>query len=278
MFVPSYPRLVALLLMLAGFAGGAQAVEFDEKLKAPLMKDPAALRSQAESYVARFTALQSAGPREMISNRALAAQRFDLTWQIQQAIDMRKPLGDLSGIGLIRQDDGSYRIDFDANPQWDQPEQMLAGWFRNTDWELLADDLTARGFLAEDVTKLRNYVSTQDFERKFRRESLPLAISFSKMVKKYDKIKRPVGDAAVLSYIYQREKMRDEMNREWADTLLQSINPQSARVLLAYFDEMKSTGVWGPSDQRAGIDGQLQVLRLPNFEQLATAEALGVAP
>ena len=35
MHVPSYPRIVAWLLMLASFAGVAQAVEFDEKIKAP---------------------------------------------------------------------------------------------------------------------------------------------------------------------------------------------------------------------------------------------------
>ena len=72
--------------------------------------------------------------------------------------------------------------------------------------------------------------------------------------------------------------MRAEMTRAWAEALFQSINAQSARILLAYFDEMKSTGVWGPSDQRAGIDGQLQAMRLPNFEQLATVEAMGATP
>ena len=67
MHVPSYPRVVALLLVLASFAGSAQAVEFDEKLKAPMVKDAAVLRTQAQSYAEKFTALQAASPQEFIT-------------------------------------------------------------------------------------------------------------------------------------------------------------------------------------------------------------------
>jgi hypothetical protein len=278
MHVPSYPRVVALVLMLAGIAGSAQAVEFDEKLKAPLMRDPVVLRSQAESYVSKFAALQAAGPRERISNRALAAQRFDLTWQIQQAIDTGKPLGDMSALGLVARGDGSYKVDYDASPQWERPEQVLAAWLPATNWEVFGEQLVERGFRREDVTKLREFVNANNFEQKSRREALPLAISFSKVVKKYDKIKRPVDDAAVLAYIYQRDRNTAEKNREWAEALLDSLDAQRARILLGYFDEMHSSGVWAPSDQRVGIDEQLRLMRLPNYEQLATAAATGVTP
>jgi hypothetical protein len=278
MHVPSYPRVVALLAVLASFAGGAQAVEFDEKLKAPLMKDPVALRSQAESYVAKFTALRAAGPRELISNRALAAQRFDLTWQIQQAIDTRKSLGDLTELGIKPRGDGSFHIDYDANPQWERPEERFAVLPAGTDWQGLGEQLISRGFREVDVEKLKEYVSTHDLQKDSSRETLPLTLSFSKIVKKYDKIKRPVEDAAVLSYIYQRERIRSEMGRAWAEGLLNSLDAQRGRILLAFFGEMKSTGVWGPSDQRAGIDEQVRLMRLPDFEQLVTAEVMGDAP
>ncbi|HEU4778646.1 MAG TPA: hypothetical protein VFS58_02060 [Steroidobacteraceae bacterium] len=279
MHVPSYPRALALsLLVLASFAGSAQAVEFNERLKAPMMSEPGALRSQALSYVAKFSALQSAAPRELIRNRALASERFDLVWQIQQAIDSRRPLGDLSAVGLEAQPDGSYRVDYDASPQWDQLDQLLAGWLPQVNWQVFGEELVQRGFRPEDVAPLKEFVSTHDAQKISRRESLPISLGFSKIVKKYDKIKRPVDDAAVLSYIYQRDKFRAEKTRQWAESLLNSLEPQNARVLLAYFDEMSSTGVWAPSDQRAGIDGQLKLMRLADFEQLATAEAVGGTP
>lgn len=278
MHVPSYPRVVALVLMLAGFAGGAQAVEFDEKLKAPLMKDPAALRSQAESYVAKFTALQAAGPRELISNRALAAQRFDLTWQIQQAIDTHRPLGDLRTLGMEARDDGSYRVDYNASPQWQQFDEILLAWLPTTNWDMFGMQLIERGFRTEDVAAIRDYVTTHDPRKLSLQRSLPLAVSFSKVVKKYDRIKRPVDDGLVLSYLYQRTKVGAETNREWADGLLNTLDTQRARILMAYLSEMSSTGVWAPSDQRTGIDYLLGLMRLPNYEQLAAAEAEGVKP
>jgi hypothetical protein len=277
MHVPSYPRVLALLLMLACCAGTAQAVEFDEKLKAPLVKEPAVLRSQAQSYVAKFNALQ-ASPQELIGNRALAAERFDLAFQIQRAIDVHRPLGDLSAVGLEAREDGSYRVDYNAAPQWEKPDEVLSAMLTSVDWQAFGAQLISRGFREADVAKLKDYVSSHNLQQTSKRDTLPLALSFSKVVKKYDKIKRPVDDALVLSYIYQREKLLAEKSRQWAEELLNALDAQPARVLLAYFGEMQSTGVWGPSDQRAGIDEQLRLMRLPDFEQLATAEATGSAP
>jgi len=278
MHVPSYPRVVALLLVLASFAGSAQAVEFDEKLKAPMVKDAAVLRTQALSYAERFTALQAVSPLEVIKNRELAAERFDLIWQIQQAIDARRPLGDLSAIGLVQQGDGSYRVDFNANPQWNRPDELFSAVFSGIEWHGFGAHLVSRGFREADVAVLKEYLSTHDLQQIFRREALPITLSFSKIVKKYDKIKRPVDDAVVLSYIYQRERLKAEKGREWTAGLLNSVDGQRARILLAHFSEFHSTALWAPSDQRAGIDYQLQVMRLPNFEQLATAEAMGGTP
>jgi hypothetical protein len=278
MHVPSYPRVVALLAMLAGFAGDAQAVEFDEKLKAPLMKDPVALRSQAESYVAKFSALQAAGPRELISNRALSAQRFDLTWQIQQAIDTHRPLGDLTALGLEARDDGGYHVDYNASPQWEQLEEVFLAWLPEANWEMFGMQLTQRGFRVEDVAAVRDYVSAHDARKMSLQRSLPLAVSFSKIVKKYDRIKRPVDDGLVLSYLYQRTRVNAETTREWAEGLLNTLDAQRARILIAYFSEMSSTGIWAPSDQRTGIDHLLGLMRLPNYEQLAAAEAAGGQP
>jgi hypothetical protein len=275
MHVSSYPRVLALLLMLACCAGQAQAVEFDEKVKAPQVREPAVLRSQAQSYVTKFVALQDTGPQYLINNRELAAERFDLVWQIQQAIDVHRPLGDLSAVGLEAQSDGSYRIDYNASPQWNEPGRFPSSWLQTVDWDGFGKELIERGFRPGDVAQIRDYVATHDASRAAQQRSLPLAISFSRVVKKFDRIKRPVDDGLVLSYLYQLGRIQAEATREWADGLLSSLDAQRGRILLAYFSDMTSTGIWAPSDQRAGIDELLRRMRLPDFEQLATAEAAG---
>ncbi len=278
MHVSSYPRVLAMLGLLACCAGSAQAVEFDEKIKAPMVKEPAALRTRAQSYVEKFNVLQTASPQEFIRNRALAAERFELSWQIQQAIDVRRPLGDLLAIGLEPWKDGSYRIDFNAWPQWERPDEKFGFLLAGPDWQSLGEVLVSRGFREADVATLKEYLATHDFQRDARRESLPLTLSFTKIVKKYDKIKRPVDDAVVLSYIYQRAKLNAERGRVWAEGILNSLDAQRSRILLAVIDESQSIGVWAPSNQRAGIDEQLRLMRLPDFEQLVTADAFGDAP
>jgi len=87
-----------------------------------------------------------------------------------------------------------------------------------------------------------------------------------------------VPDSLVFAYIYQRERAATDARRVWAEGVVDALQPDSVRVLESYFDEMKSTAVWAPSDSRGGIDGLLANLRLPDFEQQATAEAKGVTP
>jgi hypothetical protein len=272
------PVAAVLTLLLASFGGNAQAVEFDEKLEVPMVKDTAALHSQAQSYMAQFSALRSAGPQELIRNRALHAQRVELQWQIQEAIDAHRPLGDLSALGLEPNDDGGYRIDFNAAPQWNPPGELLAAWLPQTNWEIFGAQLIERGFRAEDVTRLREYVTAHDARKQSLQQSLPLAVSFSKIVKKYDRLNRPLGDRMVLSYLYQRARLDAEAKRAWTERLLNTLDDKRGRILLAYVAEMRSTGVWAPSDQHTGIAELLSVMRLSDFEQRAMAEATGGAP
>jgi hypothetical protein len=50
------------------------------------------------------------------------------------------------------------------------------------------------------------------------------------------------------------------------------------RVLHSYFAEMQSKGYWAPSDAEAGVASLLAVMRLPDYEQRAAAEAKGATP
>jgi hypothetical protein len=80
-----------MMLMLASFAGRAQAVAFDEKLKAPMARGGAELKIQADSYSASFARLSTVSPAEMVTNRALSQEYFDLNWQLNRALEDKRP-------------------------------------------------------------------------------------------------------------------------------------------------------------------------------------------
>jgi hypothetical protein len=275
---PRFRRVASLFVVLAGLAGLANAVEFDEKAAAPLMKDAAALRAQAQGYATRFASFNDAGAEQLISSRALAHEQFDLSWQIQQAIDVGRPLGDLSAVGLVSRGDGSIRIDFNAFPQWERADQKLADVLPKLDLAAFSKQLAARGMTAAEAAALKTYLDTHDARVDAAARALPVSLGFSKVVKKYDRIKRPVPDATVLSYLYQRELAASDATREWAAGLLAALQPHGARILLSALNEGASSAVWGPSNQSAGIADILATVRLPDYEQRATAEARGDTP
>jgi hypothetical protein len=142
----------------------------------------------------------------------------------------------------------------------------------------LGQALLQVGFRPEDLVTLRNYVASHDARVASKSAVLPIALAFAKVVRKFDNAKRPVPDALVLSYIYQTSRAISESDRLWAEDLLQQFDAQRARVLLSTFMEFGTTGQWHPTDPAQVIASQLQAVRLPNFEDLAKAEAKGVAP
>jgi hypothetical protein len=253
-------------------------VEFDEKMKAPQAKDPAELRSRAQTYGGHAAQKQIAGIDALIRDRGLSQERFDVTWDLQRSIDFRRPIGDMSGEGIVDRGDGSYGIDLDANPQWSDPADRLAGLLPVLDRVSLGTEFKRRGMSAAGVGNLHRYLDSHDVTKATGAAALPLAVSFSRVVRKYDKIKRPVPDSLVFSYIYQRELATAEARRQWGVGLLDALGPADTRIVESYLDEMKSTVVWAPSDPRSGIDSLLANLRLPDFEQKAAAEATGVTP
>ncbi len=113
------PLAAVLMLALAGFGGAAQAVEFDEKLKAPMMKSAADMRTQAKSFATKYREIRAATPAQLITNASLAQQQFDLTWQFERAVNEGRAAGRASRqLGLVNRGDGSYSIDLDEHPEW----------------------------------------------------------------------------------------------------------------------------------------------------------------
>jgi hypothetical protein len=267
-----------LMLILANLAGLARAAEFDEKVIVPLMKDAGTMRAHAQSFSARFGDLKATGLEQLVTNRALASEQFDLVWQLQQAIDVRRPLGDIAALGFVSRGDGSYDIDFHAFPQWERVDRKLAALLPTFNQEALVQQLTNRGFTADEAANLQIYLASHDANAAAKAKKLPVALGFSKLVKKFDMTHRTVPDSLVLSYVYQRERASADATREWAAGLLNSLGAHGARILLSTVNEGTSTSVWAPSDQSAGIADTLAIVRRPDFEELATAQIKGETP
>jgi hypothetical protein len=272
------PYAAAVIWLMACTAGVASAAGFDEKLQAPRVKTAAVLRSQVQSFAARAAQVAATAPQELVTNSSLWSERFDLTWQIQRAMDAQEPLGDLSALGLESTGDGAFRIHDATAPQWRGVDVILAAVLPRTDWANLTPQLISRGFRPEDVNALQDYVAAHDVERAMREKKLPVAIGFSRTVKKLDKLKRPIPDDLVLSFMYQRQKAEAQARRDWAAGALDSLDRKRARILVSFFTEAPGLTIWAPSDLRAGIAELVATMRLGDFEQRATDEARGVTP
>lgn len=273
------PPLAAVsMLALAALAGSAQAVEFDATLRAPMMKSQGELKAQAQDYSAKFAATRETAPERLVTDAALGREHFDVAWKVQRAIDQRQPLDELAAVGIISDVNGGVRIDFNKYPQWSPFHERLSVLFAEPDLEGLGKELMQRGFRDVDVATLTNYLATHDLQRMCAERALSVALSFNKLVRKFDRSKRPVDSGLLLSYVYQREKVQADARREWATGLLQGLDAQRARILFEYVSEPEAFGVWTPTNQEVALAGILEAMRLPDFEQRAIAEARGVQP
>ena len=175
--------------------------------------------------------------------------------------------------------DGGFRIDYNAFPQWQPFPEVLASMVPTWSMDSVGPLLVNRGFRGSDVAALKNYVETHDLKAATSARTLPIAISFSKVVKKYDKIKRPVGKDLVFSYLYQRGKAEAEARRAWSEGLIRTLDDQRVRVLHSYFAEMPGHRLLG--GQRCRRRSRKPVGRHETSGLRTTrnrAEARGVTP
>jgi hypothetical protein len=268
----------AMAVTFVVLAGLAQAVEFDQKLKAPAMKDAGELRSQAQSFASRFGEVRAATPDQLIRDATLTRKRFDLTWQIQRAIDERKPLDELASIGIVARGDGSYSVDMGEHPEWYYLHETMAGMLVRADLDAIGPALIARGFRPEDLAILKDYVATHNPTKAAANEMQSVVIGFGRSIRRLDSLKRTVPDNTITSYFYQRARAASESDRRWVEGLLQRLDAQRGRILLSIFTEMKPTALWIPEDWSDTAASLMFQARQPGFEARIAAEAKGVAP
>jgi hypothetical protein len=268
---------VSMLAMLAS-NGATSAAAFDEAVKAPAMRTTSELRAQVEPFAAKYRAVRGTHPEQLVRDPALTRQKFDLKWQLLRAVEAGRPVENSESLGLISQGDGSYRIDLDAYPEWSDYHETIAGMLSRANLDATGPALIARGFRAEDLVTLKEYVASHDPAVQARSAVVPITLDFARVVRKFDKLKRPVPAALIDSFYYQRARAASESDRRWVEGLLQKLDDQRVRVLLSTFLEIKPVGIWAPSDLEAGSAALLAEMRKPDFEARVSAEAKGVAP
>jgi hypothetical protein len=256
------------MLALAGIGGVAHAVEFDEKVKAPMMKSAADLKTQAQSFATRYREIRAATPAQLVTNASLVKQQFDLSWQIEHAINERRPPSDLQAMGFVSLGNGGYSIDTLKYPEWHVEGDSIASIFNSVLRDDVFAELLQRGFRAEDVVTLKEYIASHDVAQSIGAATVPIVLGFQRMVKKFDKAGKPVPDPLVISYWYQNTRARGEANRVWSEGLLEALDAQRRRVLLSYLSEQESKRDLIPESVSEAIRGTLASMRSPNFEKL----------
>jgi hypothetical protein len=261
------PLAAVLMLALAGLGGAAQAVEFDEKLKVPMMKSAADLTTQAKSFATKYREVRAATPAQMITNASLARQQFDLSWQLERSINERRPPGNLETMGFVSLGNGGYSVDTRKYPEWQFLGDSIATIFNSSLRDGVYEELLQRGFRSEDVAALKEYIVTHDVKQATRAATVPIALGFQRVVSKFDKAGRAVPDALVVSYWYQSTRAYFDANLVWSEGLLKTLDNQRVRVLLSFLSEVDSYKNLTPDSVSEEISGTLASVRSPDFEK-----------
>lgn len=257
---------LALLPVLA-LAGAAQAVEFDEKVRAPRAASAADLRGRLESVAEKATGANAMHPLDAMRSASFARERFDARWMLGQMVDARVPLPELESLGFKADGNGSYTIDTREHPQWRPLEdriqllaspQVLGG---------LEKELEARGLHAEDFAKIREYVAARNLDQERAQSKLAIMLSAGKLAKKMQKLGR-LDDQFMASLSYQRARDMAEVERRWALGLLDTLPVQGQRVLASYLTEGPSNTSLVPEPTAEVYRQEKELLLRPDFEQL----------
>jgi hypothetical protein len=259
--------LARALAMALSLAGAAQAVEFDEKVRAPRAASGVDLRSRLESVAAKVKGPAALAPLDALRSSSFARERFDARWMLGQMVDARTPMPEIESLGFKADGKGSYTIDTREHPQWRPLEERIQLLSSPKVLGGLERELAARGLNAEDFAKIREYLSLRNLDQERAQSKLAFMLSAGKMAKKMQKLGR-LDDQFMASLSYQRARELAEVERRWAAGLLDSLPPQGQRVLASYLTEVPSTTSFVPEPTADAYRQEKELLLRPDFERL----------
>jgi hypothetical protein len=244
----SWARAVVPLAMLVAIA--VQATPFDEKSKAPRAATAQALRTKFEQHFKTFQRKQQdPDPAAFIRDEQAYRQWSDLYFAVGLALDERVPLKDFAAFGLVAQPTGTYSVDLRKFPQWEPLDARLHALANPEVLESYEPALKARGFRNEDLNALRTYLATHDQRLRIHAEGRELVATFARRLQNAREARQPLNLDDVLAYRYQKERLKAEIQRQWALGLIDTLDPQRQRILASFFDEFESTLTLGVPTQ-----------------------------
>jgi hypothetical protein len=257
-----------LIMLLAAGPLAAQAVEFDDRLKAPKAATGAELQAKFAAVSGRSPGAGSVSALDAVRDRALTRERLDARWMLGTLVDARAPLPELEAMGFKARGDGSYTYSTREHPEWRNLTDDLLLFANPEVLQGLEGTLTARGFRPEDNEALRNYVNKHDLKRARDESQLALILSASKRAKKLEKLKR-LDDNFMASFFYQKQWHMAETDRLWATGLLDALEPRAQRILESYFSEVATTVIIAPTPTAEAYQHERALLLHPDLDQMA---------
>jgi hypothetical protein len=224
-------------MQIGAFAGVAPAAKFDERIKAPPAPTNAELKAVIRDYFDTYARVNAESSAGIVRDKAAYQQWFETQWRLQRAIDQKRPLGDLSEFGLIRNADGSYSVDLTEYPQW-EPLPVRLDRFREPQLlDIHVEALRVRGFRDADIEALRAYIAKSPPRNQSSATELDITESYFARVKAQLAAKQKAIPSQLLSYMYQSRRISIENERAWALGFLDSFDQQRQRILESYLQE-----------------------------------------
>jgi hypothetical protein len=263
--------IASFILSLAALhAAALSAASFDERVQAPKVTTDQALHNQLKTFFNTYQKKQQEDdPAAFIRDRAAHKQWSDAHFAFTRALDEGRKLDDLSAFGLIVQPDGSYSVDLKKFPQWGPLDERLTMFLNPEVFESYIPTLQARGFRDEDVETMRTYLSTHDPRQQTYAEGKPLVDSFAKRVQNRKASGLQPDLDEVMSYRYQKDRIKSEARRQWTVGLMDSLDKQRQRILVSILDEFPAELAFGvaTAPMSEELQNEIQPLITGEYQQ-----------
>lgn len=257
-----------LALMLVAPVHSAQ---FNAQMRAPA----ASAARLPEKIQQHFDTVKEKQGERFIRDGASFQQWVDLQWTMEHQLAEGAEISrgaDLARFGLIQQSDGSYIVRTKDFPQWRSLVAAIVLLAHSSGVESFAPALEARGFRAQDIDTIREYVRTNSLDAAAFSEHKELVQTFAKRAPQ-------AGQSDVMAFLYQGMRIRREQERQWAIGLLDALDAQRRRALTSYLmEELDSVLVFGPPEPPHQLDQRINETLRPLISgeyqrQLDQAEA-----